>query len=52
MDTETKTLVAVLRDRMERMSDDERITLLDSLFDGYCKHCGSYLLPCHCMNDE
>ena len=36
------------------MSDQERIDLLDYLFDGYCKQCGADTggRYCNCMNDE
>lgn len=54
MDTETETLVAVLRDRMEKMTDDERLELMNSLMDGYCEECGceSTRIRCQCWNDE
>ena len=52
MNTETETLIAVLRDRMEKMSDDERIGLMHSLMDGYCESCGSKYLPCYCTWDD
>ena len=54
MNTETETLVAVLHDRMEKMTADERLELMRSLMDGYCKECG-YEDPdrrCQCWNDE
>jgi hypothetical protein len=54
MDTETETLVAVLHDRMEKMTPGDRLGLMRSLMDGYCKECG-YEDPkgnCQCWNDE
>ena len=51
MNTETETLINVIRDRMERMTDDERLNLLSDLFDGYCKHCGGSYSPCYCLGD-
>ena len=52
MNTETETLVNVLRDRMDKMSDEARLDLLHSLMDGYCIHCGSDHLPCYCTRDD
>lgn len=54
MNTETETLVSVLRDRMEKMTDQERIDLLDSLFAGFCKHCGADIGDgrCYCLRDD
>lgn len=51
MDTETETLVSVLRDRMTKMTDDERHELMHELMDGWCVHCGAET-PCYCWNDE
>ena len=54
MDAETKTLVAVLRERMEKMTDEERVELIGDLKEGYCQDCGRATGEwlCHCMNDE
>lgn len=54
MDTETPTLIAVLRDRMEKMKPHERLELMDSLMQGYCREC-EFDDPdhrCQCWNDE
>lgn len=55
MDTETNTLVAVLRSRMDQMSPEERLSLMQSLMEGYCPHCG-YMLDntdrCFCRSDD
>lgn len=51
MDTETPTLIAVLRDRMTKMPDSERLELIEALSDGYCLHCGA-CLPCFCNRDD
>jgi hypothetical protein len=32
--------------------DSERKAIFETVMDGYCKHCGSRSLPCHCENDE
>jgi len=52
MDTETEMLIAVLRSRMEKMSDDERMELMHALMNGYCENCGGEYLPCYCTQDE
>ncbi|WP_293371564.1 hypothetical protein [Nevskia sp.] len=54
MCTETPTLIRVLRDRMEKMTPDERLELAGDLLDGYCEHCGyeTHGRTCHCTNDE
>lgn len=54
MDTSTEMLIMVLRERMERMTDAERLALIESLTDGYCVHCGCATggKRCHCTNDE
>ena len=48
----TANLVHELRLNMQSMDADERVEMLDKLFDGYCVHCGSEFLPCYCLNDE
>lgn len=54
MNTETETLVAALNDRLEKMSDDERIEIMRSIMNGYCKECGCVdpSGTCQCWNDE
>jgi len=55
VNTETETLVAVLRDRMQKMTDEERLALIDALAEGYCIHCGREETNgrrCQCWNDE
>ena len=52
MNTETETLVNVLRDRMEKMSDESRLELMAALMEGYCGECGSDHLPCYCTRDD
>lgn len=52
MDTENETLIGVLRDRMQKMTDEDRIDLMHALMDGYCRHCGSDHLPCYCTRDD
>lgn len=49
---DTETLIAVLRDRMTKMTNDERMALLSDLMEGYCRHCGSEYLPCFCTRDD
>lgn len=54
MNTETEVLIAVLRDRMEKMNGEERLAILEQLFDGYCIHCGDRhpdYGKCQCWND-
>lgn len=54
MDAETETLIAVLRERMAKVSDDERLDLTHSLMIGYCEECGREDPEgrCQCRNDE
>lgn len=52
MNTETETLITVLRSRMEKMDEGERKDLIDQLSDGYCERCLSDDMPCYCWNDE
>lgn len=35
-----------------RLTDAERLSLLDNLFDGYCRNCGTPDPHCQCANDE
>jgi len=51
-ETETETLINILRDRMEEMSDEARLDLMAALMEGFCRHCGSDNLPCYCTRDE
>lgn len=54
MITETDTPITVLRSRMEIMSSQERLAILEQLFDGYCIHCGDRhpdYGKCQCWND-
>ena len=52
MNTETDTLINVLRNRMESMCDGERKELVEQLIEDYCKYCMSDDLPCYCWRDE
>jgi RNase P subunit RPR2 len=55
MNTETKTLVDVLNERMKDMTPDERLDLISRIKRGYCEHCGHPEQdgrPCQCWNDE
>jgi hypothetical protein len=45
-------LVIVLRDMQERMTDAERADLWSMLQSGYCRDCGSDVLPCYGHRDE
>lgn len=54
MNTETETLLAVIKDRMEKMTDLERENIWEYLQDGYCKDCGCVdpKKQCQCWNDD
>lgn len=54
MDTENENLIGVLRSRMEKMTDYERLELMHSLMEGYCEECGceDQQGRCQCWNDE
>ena len=54
MNTETETLIAVLQDRMEKMTPAERLALVQSLLGDYCAACGfdNGGRTCHCTNDD
>jgi hypothetical protein len=43
--------VATLKARLLVVSAEERVAILDDLFDGWCAECGGEM-PCHCWNDE
>jgi hypothetical protein len=52
---DTSTWVSVLRSYMTKMTDDERLTLIHAVAEGYCTYCGCKELngrPCQCWNDE
>lgn len=49
---ETKTLILFLRDKISKMTDEERVNLIDDLMAGYCKDCGCNNPMCQCWNDE
>ena len=54
MNTETDTPISVLRSRMEIMTSQARMDILERLFDGYCTHCGDKHPDdgkCQCWND-
>jgi hypothetical protein len=54
MNTETDTLVAVIHDRMQKMTDFERLDIIETLMRGFCKDCGCVdpSGTCQCWNDE
>lgn len=62
MDTSTPTLIAVLHDRMQFETPDERVSIVRQIMDGYCLKCGGALNTpewlnarggyCNCDNDE
>lgn len=55
MNTETDTPISVLRSRMEIMTSQARMDILERLFDGYCTHCGDKHPDdgeCQCWNDS
>ena len=52
VNTETETLINVLRERMEKMSNEARLDLMATLMEGYCRYCCSDYLPCYCINDD
>ena len=56
MNTETETLVNVIKSRLEEMTADERVALFENITDGYCVRCGQAFekgyFYCHCNNDE
>ncbi len=51
-DLQTDTLIDIIRSRMWKMTDEERIDLMNYLMDGYCKYCGNKHLPCYCICDD
>lgn len=41
---------------MKAVGDDERLSIIQTLHEAYCQHCGcdqsNYTRPCQCWNDE
>lgn len=54
MNTDTDILVYVIHDRMQKMTADERLEIINILMDGFCKECGwnDPSGTCQCWNDE
>lgn len=54
MNTETETLILVLRGRMEKMTTEERLDLMHSLMEDYCEKCGIETggMVCYCTRDD
>lgn len=40
MNTETETMVNVIKSRLEKMADYERVIIFNAITDGYCIYCG------------
>lgn len=49
-----ETLTTALREKMKTMNDEERLELMNTLMEGYCKICGckSPTGSCSCWKDE
>ena len=46
-------ILALVREALEKMTDDERKEFFDKVTENYCTYCGSGNgYQCHCMNDE
>lgn len=45
-------LLQRLRQLLTRLPDSERLQLIDDVFEGYCRHCGTPDPRCQCWNDE
>ncbi len=54
--TDATTLMETLVEAMARLTDSERLSLLESILDSYCATCGTKQEPfgrsCRCENDE
>jgi hypothetical protein len=37
---------------LARLADEERLTLINDLLEGYCRNCGTPDPRCPCANDE
>ena len=51
MNTETETLVNVIKSRLEEMTKEERKAIFTQIMEGYCEYCGrkgeSYYCICN-----
>lgn len=47
-----KDAVANIRNILQNLSMAERLEVFSAVTEGYCKECGSDVLPCYCMRDE
>lgn len=45
-------LAHALNALLEHVSLEERIEIMETVMDGYCKWCGGVGTPCFCWNDE
>ena len=54
MNIETEALITVLHERMENMTEQERVELLYTIASDYCQKCGSDNggMHCQCDNDD
>lgn len=49
---DVKLKIESLRESMEGLSDEQRIEVLEDLFDGYCLYCGDKTRKCYCYRDD
>lgn len=52
LNDDVKLKIESLRESMEGLSDEQRIEVLEDLFDGYCLYCGDKTRKCYCYRDE
>ena len=52
MREETKNMLDIIREYQNKLTDDERTDLWYEITKGYCKYCGTDILPCYCWNEE
>lgn len=48
MKIELEMLVEILRDRLKKISPEERQILIRSIIEGYCRKCGYSTDECNC----
>jgi hypothetical protein len=54
IDTQCAQLLALVREGIEKLSENDRVLLFEAIESGYCRWCGWKRgnETCHCTNDE
>lgn len=46
------TMLTVMVDDLPKLTDAQRLRIVNLFASKFCLHCGSLSLPCHCTRDE